>query len=104
MHKRPGRTNPEDPPHGTEEGDRTQKKSSEEIEGTVDELLPNDQYSVKLRDGRRVRAMIAREVRAFLVKIVPGDIVTLKLFPYDPTRGAILKKDRPLVGGRGSTP
>lgn len=68
------------------------------------ELLPNDQYGVQLRDGRRVRAMVAREVRASFVKVVPGDLVTLKLFPYDPTRGAILERARPLHGGRGSAP
>ncbi len=48
--------------------------------------------------------MVAREVRASFVKVVPGDLVTLKLFPYDPTRGAILERARPLHGGRGSAP
>ena len=46
--------------------------------------------------------MTAREARPFLVKLGPGDAVVLTLFKYDPTRGSVLRKKKPLVGGRGS--
>ncbi|MCC6645196.1 MAG: translation initiation factor IF-1 [Polyangiaceae bacterium] len=80
------------------------QKGTEEREGTVEEMLPNAQFAVRMRDGSLVRAMVARESRPFLVKLTPGDRVTLSLFKYDPTRGAILRRDKPLGGGRGSAP
>ena len=80
------------------------QKGNEEREGIVEEMLPNAQFAVRLEDGALIRAMVARESRPFLVKLTPGDRVTLTLFKYDPTRGAIVRKDKPLGGGRGSAP
>lgn len=86
-------------------GGRTeQERTKEEEEGIVEEMLPNGQFAVRLTDGKLVRAMIARESRAFLVKLTPGDAVALTTFKYDPTRGSILRKLKPLAGGRGSAP
>jgi translation initiation factor IF-1 len=84
------------------EGEDDQREDRNEEEGIVEEVLPNAQLAVRLTDGRLIRAMVAREARPFLVKLGAGDAVDLTLFKYDPTRGSVLRKKKPLVGGRGS--
>ena len=68
------------------------KKQRIETNGRVEETLPQGQLLVRLADGRGVRAMIARESRAVLVKVIPGDRVVLELYPRDDTRGVIVRK------------
>jgi translation initiation factor IF-1 len=91
-----------DPENQGEE--KRENEVGEELEGIVEEMLPNAQFAVRLKDGRVLRAMVARQVRAFIVKLTPGDAVTVTPYKYDPTRGTILKKMKPLSGGRGSAP
>ena len=86
------------------EGDEEKRKVDEEIEGIVEEMLPNAQFAVRTVDGRLLRAMVARASRAFVVKLTPGDAVVVATYRYDPTRGTILRKSKPLTGGRGSAP
>jgi translation initiation factor IF-1 len=63
-----------------------------ETNGRVEEMLPQGQFLIRLADGRGIRAMVARESRAVVVKIIPGDRVVLELYPLDSTRGVILRK------------
>ena len=73
---------------GSEEG----KKQREQTSGRVEEMLPQGQFLVRLVDGRGIRAMVARESRPVVVKIIPGDRVVLELYPLDETRGVIVRK------------
>jgi translation initiation factor IF-1 len=73
------------------EGDEAKKKRIE-TNGRVEDMLPQGQFLVRLADGRAIRAMVARESRAVVVKIIPGDRVVLELYPLDATRGVILRK------------
>jgi translation initiation factor IF-1 len=67
-------------------------EGKEEIDGVVTELLPNSIYRVKLESGQSVLAHLASGTRMQLVRVLPGDQVTLELSPYDPGRGRIVRR------------
>ena len=60
-----------------------------EVEGTVIEPLPNAMFQVELENGHKVLAHVSGKIRMNFIKILPGDRVTVKLSPYDLTRGRI---------------
>ena len=65
------------------------KKEVIEVEGTIQEALPNAMFLVELANGHKVLAHLAGKVRMNFVRIVPGDKVKVELSPYDLTRGRI---------------
>jgi translation initiation factor IF-1 len=60
--------------------------------GTIEEALPSALFRVKLDDGRTIVAGLSTEARRTVIKIAPGDRVTVQPSPLDPTRGKILGK------------
>ena len=60
--------------------------------GTIEAALPSALYRVRLDDGRIVVAGIATEARRTLIKVVPGDRVSVAVSPYDPRRGKIVAR------------
>ena len=60
-----------------------------EVEGIVDEALPNATFKVKLDSGHIVLAHLSGKLRQNYIKILPGDKVTMELSPYDLARGRI---------------
>ncbi len=66
------------------------KNDSIEVKGTVIEALPNAIFKVRLENGHEVMAYITGKLRMNFIRILPGDIVTLKLSPYDLTKGRIV--------------
>lgn len=60
-----------------------------EVEGIVDDSLPNAVFKVKLENGHEVLAHISGKLRQNYIKILPGDRVTIELSPYDLSRGRI---------------
>ena len=60
-----------------------------EVEGIVDDSLPNAMFKVKLENGHEVLAHISGKLRQNYIKILPGDRVTLELSTYDLSRGRI---------------
>ena len=60
-----------------------------EVEGTVEEALPNAMFKVALPNGHVVMAHISGKMRMNFIRIYPGDKVTIELSPYDLTRGRI---------------
>ena len=60
-----------------------------EMEGKVIEALPNAMFQVELPNGHRIMAHISGKMRMNLIRIYPGDKVTIELSPYDLTRGRI---------------
>jgi translation initiation factor IF-1 len=59
------------------------------VEGTILEPLPNAMFRVELENGHKVLAHISGKMRMHFIKILPGDVVTIELSPYDLTRGRI---------------
>ena len=60
-----------------------------EMEGTVEEVLPNTQFRVKLSNGAAVLAYAGGKMRKHRIRILAGDRVNLEMSPYDVTRGRI---------------
>ena len=60
-----------------------------EMEGVVDEVLPNTQFRVTLANGAGVLAYASGKIRKHRIRILAGDKVTLELSPYDLTKGRI---------------
>jgi len=65
------------------------KEDMIEMEGTVQEVLPNTQFRVKLSNGADVLAYAAGKMRTRRIRIIAGDRVSLEISPYDVTRGRI---------------
>lgn len=54
-----------------------------EIQGVVDEALPNTLFRVSLTEGgEQVLAYLAGKMRLHRIKVLVGDKVLLKLDPY----------------------
>ncbi len=60
-----------------------------EVEGVVNEALPNAMFRVQLDNGHKVLAHISGKIRMHFIRILPGDRVKVELSPYDLTRGRI---------------
>ena len=60
-----------------------------EIQGTVNETVPNAMFRVSLDNGHKILAHISGKMRMHFIRILPGDKVTVELSPYDLTRGRI---------------
>ncbi len=70
------------------------KEEPIEVEGTVDETLPNAMFRVKLENGHMVLAHISGKMRMHYIRILPGDKVTVELSPYDLRRGRITYRSK----------
>ena len=68
---------------------RVAKEELLEMEGVVEEVLPNTQFRVVLANGASVLAYAGGKVRKNRIRILAGDRVTLELSPYDLTKGRI---------------
>ena len=60
-----------------------------EVEGKVVEVLKGSDYLVELPNGCTVKAYVSGKMRVNMIRILPGDTVTIELSPYDLTRGRI---------------
>lgn len=65
------------------------KQDAIEVEGKVIENLPNAMFRVELPNGHKILAHISGKMRMHYIRIMPGDIVTVELSPYDLGRGRI---------------
>ena len=65
------------------------KKETIEVEGVVQEALPNAMLRVELSNGHKVLAHISGKIRLHYIRILPGDRVLVELSPYDLTRGRV---------------
>lgn len=60
-----------------------------EVEGKVDDTLPNAMFKVELENGATILAHVSGKIRMHYIRILPGDRVTVELSPYDLTKGRI---------------
>jgi translation initiation factor IF-1 len=60
-----------------------------EVEGVVEEALPNAMFKVVLDNNHKVLAHVSGKIRMNFIRILPGDKVKVELSPYDLTRGRI---------------
>lgn len=60
-----------------------------EVEGKVVDVVKGGDYIVELPNGHTVEAYVSGKMRVNMIRILPGDTVTIELSPYDLTRGRI---------------
>jgi len=61
-----------------------------EMQGEVQENLPNATFRVRLENGHEVLAYISGKMRMHYIRILPGDKVTVQLTPYDLSKARIV--------------
>lgn len=60
-----------------------------EMQGVVDEVLPDSRYRVTLENGHTLVAYSGGKMRKNHIRILAGDSVSLELSPYDLSKGRI---------------
>ena len=76
------------------------KEEMVELEGVVNEVLPDTLFRVTLENGNEVTAYASGKMRKHHIRILAGDRVTLEMSPYDLTKGRIAfrhKDERPVT-------
>ena len=64
------------------------KEAKIEVDGKVIDVI-KDEYKVELENGFVVTAHVSGKIRMNMIRILPGDKVTVEISPYDLTRGRI---------------
>lgn len=75
-----------------------------EMQGVVDEVLPDTRFRVTLDNGHELIAYSAGKMRKHHIRILAGDRVTLELSPYDLTKGRINFRHLERRGGGSPAP
>ena len=65
------------------------KEELVEMEGVVQEVMPDSRFLVSLENGHSLIAYTAGKMRKHHIRIIAGDRVSLELSPYDLTKGRI---------------
>jgi translation initiation factor IF-1 len=65
-----------------------------EVEGEVQELLPNTKFKVKFATGHNLVAHISGKMRMNFIKILPGDKVLVEVSRYDLNKGRIIYRSK----------
>ena len=65
------------------------KEEAIEVEGVIQEALPNAMFRVELQNGHTILGHISGKMRKHYIRILPGDKVKVELSPYDLSRGRI---------------
>lgn len=60
-----------------------------EMNGVVDEVLPDSRFRVTLENGHQLIAYTSGKMRKHHIRILAGDKVSLELSPYDLNKGRI---------------
>lgn len=75
-----------------------------EFEGTVDEVLPDGRFRVKLDNGHTIVAYTAGRMKKNRIRSIAGDRVSVEMTPYDLEKGRITFRHStggPRPGGPG---
>ena len=70
-----------------------------EMDGVVDEVLPDSRYRVTLDNGHQLIAYSAGKMKKNHIRIIAGDKVSLELSPYDLSKARITFRH---IEGRGA--
>ena len=61
-----------------------------QMQGEVEESLPNATFRIKLENGFVVLGHISGKMRMNYIRILPGDKVTVEVSPYDLSKARIV--------------
>jgi translation initiation factor IF-1 len=65
------------------------KEQKVEVDGKVTSVI-KDVYTVELENGHIVMAHVSGKIRMNMIRILPGDKVTIEMSPYDLKHGRII--------------
>ncbi len=65
------------------------KEEMIEMEGVVNEVMPDTRFRVGLDNGHNIIAYVSGKMRKHRIRILAGDKVSIELTPYDLTKGRI---------------
>jgi translation initiation factor IF-1 len=72
-----------------------------EMEGVVNDVLPDTRFRVTLENGHELIAYTSGKMKKNHIRILAGDKVTLELSPYDLSKGRITFRH---IENRGTGP
>lgn len=64
------------------------------VQAKVVETLPNAMFRLELDNGHKVLGYVSGKMRMNFIRILPGDVVTVELSPYDLSRGRITRREK----------
>lgn len=71
------------------------KEEMLEIQGTVQEVMPDSRFLVTLENGHTVIAYTAGKMRQHHIRVLMGDKVSLEMSPYDLSKARITFRHLP---------
>ncbi|HUH92228.1 MAG TPA: translation initiation factor IF-1 [Casimicrobiaceae bacterium] len=83
------------------------KEETIEMEGVVNEVMPDTRFRVMLENGHSIVAYVSGKMRKHHVRILAGDKVRIEVTPYDLNRGRITfrhKDERPATTALAGRP
>lgn len=60
-----------------------------EMQGRVEEILPDTRFRVKLDNGHELIAYSGGKMRKHRIRVLAGDKVTVEMSPYDLNKGRV---------------
>ena len=74
---------------GAPKEQRLAKEEMIEMEGVVNEVMPDTRFRVGLTNGHSIVAYVSGKMRKHRIRILAGDKVSIELTPYDLSKGRI---------------
>jgi translation initiation factor IF-1 len=65
-----------------------------QMEGFVEEVLPNAMFRIKVTETHKIVAVISGRMRQHKIQILAGDRVRVEISPYDLTKGRVVYRER----------
>ena len=65
-----------------------------QMEGLVEEVLPNAMFRVRITETHKITAVISGKMRQNKIQILTGDKVRVELSPYDLSKGRVVYRER----------
>jgi len=65
-----------------------------QIEGFVEEVLPNAMFRVRINETHKITAVISGRMRQNKIQILAGDRVKVEMSAYDLTRGRVVYREK----------
>ena len=64
------------------------------LEGTVEDVLPNAMFRIRINETHSITATISGRLRQNNIRILLGDRVEVEMSPYDLTRGRVVYRNK----------
>lgn len=65
------------------------KEEAIKMSGKILQNMSHGMYKVELENGHQVLAYISGKMRKYSINILPGDLVSVEISPYDLSKGRI---------------